>query len=407
MKVYIFLTPSITGIGGAELYVSKKCNHLRGIGYKVLVFSYCKGIVKIPTLVQYNNLIIPELEISYLRASKKIRELVDRYIDDFIDKEDEFVVESNLHELSLWGEYLARKTNGTHLCYPLSETFPKIHDSEKEFYRFKYKQKLLYGIMEESIKTMINDGKDYANSRLEAVNSTGDSLDFENEYTTTDFPQCDYNILSFGRLNKEYIPYMLDAVKKFAQKNTNNSIGLTMVGGFETDSVVKRIEKCGQEASNLQILRVGEVYPVPSNLICRNDVAIATAGCATICCQYGVPTITIDADDFKAIGILGLTTIHHTKRVDEPKVEIDELLKQIIVDKSIGSINRPNHSHPDLDYSAHDSILDIKSEDYYDIDLIKADIRSRIIRFAITILGYANYKSLRHFLSASLCTRKY
>ena len=40
MKNYIFLNSTIANIGGAEVYISHKCDHLKTLGYKKTIEFY-------------------------------------------------------------------------------------------------------------------------------------------------------------------------------------------------------------------------------------------------------------------------------------------------------------------------------------------------------------------------------
>ena len=52
---YIFLTSSVVSVGGAQLYISRKVDHLLSLGWEVHVFSVRHGEIVIENLKQYEQ----------------------------------------------------------------------------------------------------------------------------------------------------------------------------------------------------------------------------------------------------------------------------------------------------------------------------------------------------------------
>ena len=154
MKNYIFLNSTIANIGGAEVYISHKCDHLKTLGYKVFVFSFERGNVVLKNLKVYDAYVLPELKVMFRRSNAKIRRTV---LEAFMSLhlEGDVIIESNIDNLNLWGEYIAKKIGAYHICFLLPEK-NIMAAADVPFYEFKYKREQLYGIKGRLITDFFN-----------------------------------------------------------------------------------------------------------------------------------------------------------------------------------------------------------------------------------------------------------
>ena len=362
MKCYIFFTPSIVSIGGAELYVSGKLEHLRSIGWKPIVFSFSEGVVKIKNLKDFSKYISGELAVGYAVANTFVRKKLLKRIKEVVAGCDEVFIESHTTNLSYWGEYISSHIQAVHLSYLLTETFPKLTGGEHNFFIKKKEQGLLRGIQDISITKLFADGIIYDIPKLCAVGCVTDNvIDYNNSIDFKQYRDSDFKILSLGRLNKPYIPDMLIAIRNFSRSHPEYTINVTLVGGYylnEVEVLCSNIE----EETGVMFIHIDECNPIPSNIFTYNDMAIAVAGCAGICTNQGLQTITVDANDKKAIGILEITTKNSTIRVKEPPVNIETFLEDILINKKYG---HPNKNVMNVsNYEEHDILLSAKQEDY-------------------------------------------
>lgn len=391
---YIFLNTTIANIGGAELYISHKLEHLEKLGYNVYVITFEVGNVVIENLKTYEKYIIPELKIPFRRTTHKVRKSV---INVFLklNLHGTTIIESSFVNLNLWGEYIASQIKAYHICYLLPET-NDISPKDYNFFLFKYNQHCLYGITKNTIPQMMNDGGVYPNTTLTAVGCTADAVNNENLYNIPNWKDADYTILSLGRLNKPYVPYMLAAVENFIKAIGSNTVNLILVGGYINVSIRKKINTISKYSKTINIFYLGEMNPIPQVLFRKSDVAIAVAGCAGICQRQGLPTITIDANDFKAIGILGKTTKNRIYREKEQPIEITELLYKVLVEKEyVKSAPQKCLSRQNIDYSEHDKLLQIPSNyNYYQVSHKVDSYIDFFIKCAICILGCKKYYTM-------------
>ena len=205
----------------------------------------------------------------------------------------------------------------------------------------------------------------------------------------SDLPQADYTILSLGRLDKPYIPFMVASIKEFSEKYNLNKINLIVIGDSQfRDDLFEPLNS----VSSINVIQLGSMSPIPQNVFTISDVAVATAGCVVLTSKNDVPTIAVDGNDFAAIGVMGYTTSNSLFRnSDEPPIEIKSLLEDILIKKKFpkrGFIIKESEA----DYSAHQAIIDMDFDGvYYDV-LGGCEYRKITIEYFVArILGWRAY----------------
>lgn len=359
MKRYIFLTNTIGSIGGSQLYISRKVDYLKKYNWDVEVYYTDFGNVMIENLKPYLPNHLQILSVPFQIVTKKQRKNV---LNKFTASEYT-IVESHLDGLSIWGEYIAKHIRAKHIVYLLCEHFPPLSDSLGTFLRFKLRQKLLYGITSESIPALFRedfDGSLYKLLAVGAFSSVGG-----NDERISAIPKADYTILSLGRLDKPYIPFMIASVKDFSEEYNLSKINLIVIGDSQyRDKLFEPLNSI----HNIHVFQLGNMSPIPQNVFTISDVAIATAGCVVVTSRNDVPTIVVDGNDYSAIGVMGYTTKNSLFRdVEEPPVRIKSLLEDILIKKMYPKKGIRNTDSP-IDYSAHQRIIDQDfNGEYYDV----------------------------------------
>ena len=390
MKNYIFLNTTIANIGGAEIYISNKCKHLEELGYNVMVISFEPGKIKLDNLKRFEPLIIPELKLLYRRSNEKVRKKILNVIKSQ-NLVGQTIIESNIDNLNIWGEYLAKEIGAYHICYLLPEK-NHLEKNDYYFYKFKFQQKSLFGIKANTIADMMNDGLNYLETQLSAVGCTNIPISAIEMTELNQIKSADYTILSLGRLNKPYIISMLEGLSAFAKNNQNTKINILIVGGYSTSDVDRKVSEIKNQNRNLDIYECGELYPIPRQIFDISDVAIAVAGCASICNKQGLPTITIDRNDHKGIGIYKRTTDNTTFRTEEPLLNLEDLLYDILIKKTFIKQTPQDSASINLDYSKHDLLLSIPSKfEYYNVSHRAVSFLDWFIKITIIIVGFNAY----------------
>lgn len=407
MNKYIFLTPSICNVGGAEQYVRNKLKRLLSAGYATFVISHNTGKVEIEDLKQFENMIIPQLGLSPFIYTKKYVESILANIAALInyDCADTIFIESSEIFMSEWGELFAKKYNAQHICIILQENhnYPQYY---REYLHYKYNRDELYGINEASISQMLNTKKcnpKYINADC--------SVDFENVRCDiiSKMEHADYTVTSIGRLEKIYILKGIGEIVKFCKKHSDLKINLLLVGGGNK-KCVDGIKEAVRGVDNLKLTITGFVYPLPEIILEVSNVFFSSAGSARLSMKRGKPTVSMDFEG-EALGVLNYTT-EQTLYKDEnySACSLCDYLESILLDgfckknSTLGMEKREDSFDFQREFERQLSYFDIKRErSYYSFeDKIVFTNKEKIYRCLSTVLGGELFYSIHHYLFVKL-----
>lgn len=404
---YIIFAGSIMNMGGAQMYISNKVKYMKSLGWDVQVFSGLKGPVLLHNLDEYKDLIIPEMEYVPNFYSRRSREKKISRILEIIGQVngDEVVIESSTGHMAAWGEIVASRLKARHFAFLLDEHF----DFDKgfiDFFRFKHKRNELALITRKSLEILF--GGDYAGKEDESTmlsascnNVTEDITD--ERFDAIPYGDFDFLICSLGRLNKEYIPTVIEGFKAFATQHPEKKIAYVFIGdqpeGFVPDMRIK-IKKALDELSNVTVYQMGYVYPIPSSFFDHVDVGVGSAGSSRVMWNKRIPTISMDAKDGLPIGILGYTTKNTLYHENEERESLPEFLEKILFSNYLQNKEfMPYDIMPyDENFKKHMAFIDKMSNEhrYYDILSIKLQGKeSKIKKALISSIGLKNYKLLK------------
>ncbi len=387
MKQYIFLADSISHVGGSQLYVSSKVNWLESEGWQVTVFfeRFSDDIV-LDNLKRFRGNYLPALSVPFAIADEKTRKRTAKRVVP--TSGDKVIIECHLSNYCFWGEYFGNLCGGMTVCYPLSEAFAKMDQGERDFFFHKLKQNLLFGIADNSIPLMLGKCALTENRALSAV---GCKANVSDEDYTLPIREDAKTILSFGRLEKYYIPNMVSSIKKFLNRHKDSFFNIVLLGDTTDQTVKDSIFSSLSECPNSMVFCTGYLNPVPKSIFEKSDVAIASAGSVKDAAAQGVLSISVDAFDYKAIGIYGVTTDKSLFRDGEKPIEIDDLLEDILINnkysrKDIKPVSRS------LDYSKHKEIIDRYAPNVpYEIHFSPLTLKNKIKRVFISVVGCEIY----------------
>ena len=389
-KVYIFLTHSIDNVAGAQLYISRKMEYLASNGWVVDCYYHYQNEIMIDNFVQYAGNYIPELHLKLSWVSeKRKKEIVARIIK--YTASELVVIESHTISTAVWGEYFAEKLGARHICYLLSETFPTLSMSMKSFFLYKKEQHLLFGICNKSIPALLKGYSGLENLGLAAVGSISFTVEDIYDERVEKIRKADYNILSIGRLEKAYVPDMVQSIITFANEFARSVINVYIIGSSRKKEVVDNILCSLHKTPNIQCFYFGYTFPIPRSIFVKSDVCIASSGSVKVAFEEGVPTIAVDGNDHQAIGIYGHTTKETLFRnANEPPVKIADLLKQILVYKQYSNEAGIHIRKGTLDYYEHQKKIDRPYDHtYYPVEKM-CNVRDKFI----SLLGGKGLKIL-------------
>ncbi len=404
-SLYIILTPTICNIAGAQLYVKSKVDYLKKNLYDVIVISTNnKGQVKIEGLQEYFEYINPLITIKPQFISPKIiKNQIELLTNNFNNgRYNKIILESHTKGLAFWGELLAERLHAKHLIFLLSENFGPSSKYELDFFNFKLERKEIAGIQKNSLQLLFRGYRILRQDESLILRaSMGDNvLDYEHDLINK-FNKADINIGSIGRLEKDYVPYMIAEVAKFASSNLTKTVQLILVGSINNISIQKIIDRYISEVSNLSIVVTGRLYPLPRKIFSIFDIGVGVAGSARVLALNGVPTVTIDTIKHKAIGVLGYETNSSIYGVQEELCDLSIKIQEVIDNYSY--FTDPNNwkyqlkpSDPNVEFEKHFDF--IKSSDgkynYFPCLSIKLGFFEMFIRFIIFIIGPAKFISI-------------
>ncbi|MDK7751147.1 hypothetical protein QP572_12490, partial [Brevibacterium sp. UMB10442] len=91
----------------------------------------------------------------------------------------------------------------------------------------------------------------------------------------------------------------------------------------------------------------------------------------------GIPTIAIDGNDYKGIGIFQKTCVHSLFRGEnEPAIELEHFLDEVLIDKKFHKEDKTIFFEPD--FTEHWAFVQKMSDkrEYYDVRKIKYSFRN-------------------------------
>lgn len=394
MNRYIFLTPTICNIGGAQLYVANKAKWLTCKGWDVVVMSYLRDDVTINILKPYQKYINEKLflRLNYLSTEDK-NDIIATLDNGMYDN---IIIESHTPNLNVIGEFIASQLNAVNFCYLLTELFPSLSSDERAFYSFKLDQNLLYGITKESIPLLLNVTDRAYERELFAVGVSQNLLSESNHPLIKELDNGKKTIITIGRINKPFVPYMVDEIVLFAKKHPDDSFNVVFIGDTTDVKYKESLFDKLRKTPNIQLFCTGYLAPIPRSLIRTADVIIASSGSACLGIEDRILTIVIDAKDFEPIGILGITTKNLLFRETEPIIKTSILLEEVLY----GNLYSPESIDFELtnsDYSEHEKILNycinLKETKYFEFS-IENNMKNRIASLIYRIFGLHVYRKM-------------
>lgn len=393
--VYVFLRNMIGDLGGGQLYMARKSDYLRSRGWDVHAFYFTEKDVLIPELNVFSGNRIPELGMPFSIFSNRQRRRIAEFILRECGNPTSITIESYNFNSALWGEYIASVAGGKHVSFLLEEEYVGLTPQIEDFMRFKLSQKLLYGITDHNIPSIIPE----ASPEQTFLSAEGccrvNILDYDCP-ALEKIRQADFSILTVTRLDKPYVVDMFREIVAFALGHPDKTIGFIILGDTADAERKKMLLSILSEAPNLKVSELGYVFPMPWKMFDVADVFVGCSGSALDANTTGLPVITVDANDFSAIGILSETTDNYLYRSsDEPPLRIRDLVEKIFSERisyrerhdrisSDGSRLRPT-----LDYSKHQAILDMDTPSHFwDTSQVRPrSMRDRAYSAAYSVLG--------------------
>ncbi|MDB9913108.1 glycosyltransferase family 4 protein [Flavobacteriaceae bacterium] len=401
MKLYIVLSPGILNMGGSQMYTRNKLKYLENLSYEVNLFhsGIKNGNVLINDLLQYEHNRVFYLNYPAYLFKKRTQEKVISLICKQIQKQyDELIIESHSTASATWGELIAEKTKGKHIIYLLSESNSIRNRSIYNFFRFKLERRELVGIQQKSIPILFKNWQEIDNNRSYHMSAACANVVEDVPYPIlSEIPRSDFTIGSIGRLNKLFLIHIMDDIIDFINNHEEKSFSIIFIGGEPSNSnSEKKIKDKFKNISNVSLFFTGYIYPIPKELVVVPQVYLSTAGSCYVSNSFGIPTIPIDYNDHKPIGVLNKTTKNVIYRDMEPQVELKILLNDILIKGLYRSEELIESEESQINFSEHlKFVLYSKSSKFYfDINSSYFSLIDWVEKLALIFLGDNLYRSL-------------
>lgn len=397
MRLYIFLTQLIRGVGGGHIYTLSKMRYLRKVGYDVnLVHANdLKDELKIEELRPYfENYDEHFLYPIYFFSKDVIDGVCNSFIHRYCKEKcyEKIIIEAHDICMSTWGEEISKRLKAKHFIYILGENCKLPTASLADFYRFKIERSELVGIAPDSVENLMSDWCHVEDARSRCLRAYSPNPIDDIEYDTSYFPSADYTIGSIGRIEKCFLLPALRVVRSFAEQHKDKKINILIIGGeIDSDRNRRKIEDLFANISNVFVHITGIIYPLPLKLLKLPDVFLSTSGSCKASADIGKPTISFDIHDGLPIGVLNWTTENFIERNDPFIPDLFSLLNDVLVKKIYTDIEIPYdiEEGKNISYRDHIDYIDNSSNlcDYFDIKSATLSSKDNIKIFLIKRFG--------------------
>ena len=339
MKTYIMIFGIANVVAGGPIYNLNKIKFLESIGWNIIVFPTNTGDVYIKPLEKYNKKSYDFLHFSpYIFGQRKINNFINTMANN-IPPSDELIVETGTDYTALWGELLAEKIKARHIVMFLDEKNENVNKYSSPFYEFKYKRNELYSISEKSLTYIFSPYFKIEEPEKNIWNAwCTNSVDNIENNIIESLPDADYMIGSIGRLDKSFVPNIIDGVYEFADKHKKASIGLCLFGGAD-DRTISRIRKVAQMHHNVALYISGYIWPIPSDIFSKFDVFISGAGAANVSANMGVTTINMDVIENEPTGLVDNPSESHSRPLNGVNNTVQDYLTSVLIRNDKVEIN--------------------------------------------------------------------
>ncbi len=303
-KTYVMIFGIANIVAGGPIYDCNKIRYLKERGWIVNVLPTDSGKVYIQPLEEYASVSFPFIQIQpYLFTKRELKRKLD-LLESYITISDEIIIETGTDYTALWGELLAKRLQAKHIIMFLDEKNSHVNQFTAPFYKFKYERNELASISKKSLEHIFGryfELKEEPKHVLTAVCSNA-VADIKSDLKDK-IPDGDYVIGSIGRLDKPFVPKIIDAICEFANRNPEKVVSVCLLGGADNLSINKIKEKLNVQ-KNIRYFISGYIWPIPKDVFEKIDVFVSAAGSSKVSANQNVPTIRIDVITYRPEGII-------------------------------------------------------------------------------------------------------
>lgn len=291
-------------ISGAPIYYRNKAICLKQNGWQVTVFSATNGKEYVSGLHDFTKAPFPFLhEFPAQFSSHQRLKLVKRLeaAIDFGDPGGKIIIETGTDWTAYWGELLAEQLHGRHVVLFLDENNRRV-SPYLDFFDFKHRRNEFACITPQTTKNFFKGYKRVKDREAYSVTACcSNSIQNVSNGFSDSVVLSDFNIGSIGRLDKVFVPQIVDAVIAFAGDHRNLAITVVFFGG-SNGGEEEAIRTSFASVGNVRLYISGYMWPLPKQTLEAMDVCVSAAGSCTVSAMLGIPTIMMDVLGNGAIG---------------------------------------------------------------------------------------------------------
>lgn len=399
MKVYIFMFGIANIVAGGPIYNRNKIKYLEERKWNVIVFPTDTGEIFIQGLEKYKSYVYRFLLDYPMEYTEKQRnELLERMVARMPNNADEIIVETGTDYTAYWGEMLAQRIGAKHFVMFLDEENERVTTQLLPFYKFKYDRHELACISEKAMRELFKKGSYHLGEMYALVACCNNSIEDYDSEICEQIKPADYTIGHIGRLDKSYVPALIDEFCLFAKKQPGKRIFICLFGGADNETI-DRIKSTLDQVENLSYYITGYIFPIPRNAVEKCDVFVSAAGSATGTANLGLTTIKIDVYNAKPQGVYTDTIHFNVTKLENCNTTLD-YLESILLKGNVPAIKISNSLY-NWDFICHkfdqhmSFLNEVKLEnEYFDFSTVPLTLKQKLKLLCRSMLGVKLYNKV-------------
>lgn len=339
MKTYVMIHGIANIVAGGPIYDANKARYLEERGWTINVLPTDSGKIYITPFKKYSGMSFPFIcQPPFVFSKKELNEKLE-FLISYITLSDQIVIETGTDYTAMWGELLAKRLKAKHIVIFLDEKNPKVNKYTRDFYKFKYKRNELASISMKSLQHIFLpyfelDNPDHHTLLCCCMNVVGTE---DPRGIVNRIPDADYVIGSIGRLNKGFVPNILEGICQFAKALPNKKIGVCLLGGAE-ESILRNVKRHLDSFDNIEYYISGYIWPIPKEVFLKIDVFISGAGSAWVSANQGITTIEMDVIDYYPLGLFYDLNQEECLSLNKKNATVCDYLYEVLIYKNIPEI---------------------------------------------------------------------
>lgn len=342
LRVYIFITNSIYGYGGAQLLTLRRAKFLKSQGWKVLIIYRRKmgDFLLKNEFSDFTTLYIPEFSSHYNFVNKScLNKIIDNIYSMYRDVDVSLsIIESNDLVCAVWAEHLSSILKIKHVLYMLSEENMSrlFFYPYKRFYNYKLVNNELWACNSRGLD--ISFQKSLKNYKNNYINVAFD----DNEIPNCSIPNIDWNfkrsnsivISTLTRLEKSYLWYLFDILEKMCNEKMDIDVCFIVAGGTVDNNVREKIENRAKEInernSNLRVIITGYIKP-GKDFYNNTDIFIGVGTAAISALSQSCIVLPFNPLTNKTPGVFGVETFNFAYAETTKEYDISDKIFSLLL----------------------------------------------------------------------------